>query len=75
MAKARQLVVCVDNSGYEVDLERRKIYVSLPDGAAQKLGYIRVIDDSGEDYLFPQSHFVTVALPASVKRAVLQSAA
>jgi hypothetical protein len=75
MAKARQLVICVENKGYEVDLERRKIYVSIPDAAAAKLGYIRVVDDSGEDYLYPAAMFVPVALPASVKRAVLQAAA
>ena len=75
MAKARQLVICVNNSGYEVALERRKIYVSVPDAAAQKHGYIRVIDDSGEDYLYPVSMFVAVTLPAAVKRAVLRSAA
>jgi len=74
MAKARKLVICVDNSGYEVDLERREIYVSIPDVAATKQGYLRVIDDSGEDYLYPEDIFVAVALPASVKRAVLQAA-
>jgi hypothetical protein len=75
MAKAHQLVICVDNTGYEVDLERRKIYVSIPDSAAGKRGYIRVVDDSGEDYLFPEAMFVAVALPTNVKRAVLQAAA
>jgi hypothetical protein len=75
MAKARNLVICVVNKGYEVDLERRKIYVAIPDTAAGKLGYIRVVDDSGEDYLYPEAMFVPVALPASVKRAVLQAAA
>ena len=75
MAKARQLVICVDNTGYEVDIERRKIYVTIPDATASKRGYIRVIDDSGEDYLFPEAMFIPVALPASVKRAVLQAAA
>jgi hypothetical protein len=75
MAKARQLVICVENKGYEVDLERRKIYVAIPDAAASKHRYIRVVDDSGEDYLYPEAMFVPVALPASVKRAVLQAAA
>ena len=48
----------MDNSGYEVSLERRKIYVSLPDAQAERLGQIRVIDESGEDYLYPKSAFV-----------------
>jgi hypothetical protein len=75
MARARQFVICVENTGYEVDLERRKIYLVVSDVAAAKRGYIRVIDDSGEDYLYPEALFVPVALPASVKRAVLHAAA
>ncbi len=75
MAKAvKQLVICIDNSGYEVSLERRKIYVALPDARAEKLEQIRVIDESGEDYLYPQEYFVAVALPQSVRKAVLQAA-
>jgi hypothetical protein len=46
---ARKLVICIDNSGYEVSLERRKIYPSSPDARAEKLGQLRVIDESGED--------------------------
>ena len=68
MAKAtKKLVVCLDNSGYEVSLERRKIYVSLMDSRAEKLHQIRVIDESGEDYLYPQEYFVAIALPQSIK--------
>lgn len=56
MAKpAKRLVICVDNSGYEVSLERRKIYVSIPDAKAERLGQVRVIDESGSDYLYPKS--------------------
>ena len=71
---AKRLVICVDNSGYEVSLERRKIYVSLPDVAAERLGQLRVIDESGEDYLYPKSAFVEVALPQPIRRAVLAAA-
>lgn len=75
MAKAaRQLVICIENTGCEVSLERRKIYVARPDARAEKLGQIRVIDESGEDYLYPQEYFVAVALPQSVRRAVLEAA-
>ena len=75
MAKAvKQLVICIDNSGYEVSLERRKIYVALPDARAEKLEQIRVIDESGEDYLYPQEYVVAVALPQSVRKAVLEAA-
>jgi len=75
MAKAaKRFVICVDNSGYEVSLERRKIYVSLPDPKAARLGQLRVIDESGEDYLYPKSAFMEVALPQPIRRAVLDAA-
>jgi hypothetical protein len=75
MAKAtKRLVICVDNSGYEISLERRKIYVALPDSRAEKLGQIRVIDESGEDYLYPAESFVALTLPQPIRRAVLQAA-
>jgi len=75
MAKAtKRLVICVDNSGYEVSLERRKIYVALPNSCAENLGQIRVIDESGEDYLYPAEFFVALMLPQPIRRAVLQAA-
>jgi hypothetical protein len=74
MAKAKRLLICVDNSGYEVSLERRKIYVSLPDAKAENLGQVRVIDESGEDYLYPKEAFVEATLPQSTRRAVLDAA-
>lgn len=69
----RHLVICVDNSGYEASLERRKIYESIPDAASQKRGLVRVIDESGEDYLYPEAMFVEASLPAAVRRAVLHA--
>ncbi len=76
MAKAetRRLVVCVDNEGYAASLERRKIYVALRDLAAEKHGLVRIIDESGDDYLYPKAFFRPIALPLSVKRAVLAAA-
>lgn len=70
----RRLVICLDNKGYEASLERRKIYVTLPDAKAERLGQIRVIDESGEDYLYDKDAFLEVLLPLSVRRAVLQAA-
>lgn len=67
-------VVCIDNAGYEASLELRKLYQRLPDAAAEKLGQIRVIDESGEDYLFPQSLFAAVELSAPVQRKLLDAA-
>jgi hypothetical protein len=71
---AKRLVICVDNAGYEVSLERRKIYVSMPDAKAERLGHVRVIDESGKDYLYPKSAFVVIALPKPIRRAVLHAA-
>ena len=71
MAAARRFVLCLRNSGYEVSLERRKIYQVLPDRAAAAHKQVRVIDESGEDYLFPASYFVPINLPQALRRAVL----
>ena len=61
MARASKgLVVCINNEGYPVSLERRKLYVTMPDAEATKHGQLRVIDESGEDYLYPQEFFVAV---------------
>lgn len=73
MAKAaKRLFICLDNSGYEVSLELRKIYVALPDAKAGRLGQLRVIDESGEDYLYPRSRFIAAVLPRSTRRAILE---
>jgi hypothetical protein len=76
MAKpqTKQLVVCVDNEGYRASLEKRKIYVALRDTAAEKHGLLRIVDESGEDYLYPKAFFRSIALPQAVKRAVLAAA-
>ncbi len=67
------LVICVDNEGFEASLEKRKIYVAIPDAAADKRGHLRVQDESGEDYLYPKRMFVPLDIPDTVKRAVLQA--
>jgi len=69
-----KLVICVDNEGYEASLERRKIYVMRRDAVAEKRGHIRVIDESGEDYLYPKSMFVGLDLPTATRKAVLAEA-
>lgn len=73
-ASISQLVICVKNKGYEVSLERRKIYVALADADAEKHKLLRVIDESGEDYLYPKAFFLAVSLPQSTRRAVLIAA-
>ena len=68
---SKQLVVCVNNDGYAASLEKRKLYVTLRDAAAEKHGLIRIIDESGGDYVYPKVLFRPIALPQSVKKAVL----
>lgn len=63
-------VVCLRNDDYAASLEPRKLYPVLPDAAAEKHGLIRVIDESGEDYLYPAGLFIAVRLPQSVTRAI-----
>ena len=69
--QAKQLVVCVENDGYPASLEKRKIYVALRDAAADKHALLRIVDESGEDYLYPKAFFRSIALPQAVRRAVL----
>lgn len=73
MAKtpSTQLVVCLDNEGYAASLERRKIYVTLPDPEAEKNGLLRIIDEFGEDYLYPKASFRAITLPEALRKAVL----
>ena len=63
-------VVCLRNDDYAASLEPRKLYSVLPDAAAEKHGMIRVVDESGEDYLYPAELFISVRLPQSVTRAI-----
>jgi hypothetical protein len=69
----RQFAVCVDNDGYEASLERNKIYVVLPDKDAERDGDVRVVDESGEDYLFWAERFVAIQVPAAVKASLLKA--
>jgi hypothetical protein len=64
--RARAFAVCVRNDGYEASLELRKLYRALRDRAGEEHGFIRVIDESGEDYLYPADYFVRLDLPIGV---------
>ena len=68
-----RFVICVKNAGYLASLEVRKLYEVLEDAVAEKDGMIRVIDESGEDYLFPGDMFVAAPLPAAIEDAVLHA--
>src|SRR5262245_8940876 len=68
----RQFVICIDNSGYPASLELHKIYVVLPDEKAAEDDFLRVVDESGEDYLYSSKRFVSVELPQRVKQSWVQ---
>jgi hypothetical protein len=67
---ATRFAICLDDRGCE-DLQKGKVYVVLEDPAAARDKYLRVVDDSGEDYLYPDSHFTFVNLPSDAREALL----
>ena len=68
--KRREFVVCLRNEGYEVSLERHKIYQALSDPEAARHRQVRVVGESGEDYLYPAAYFDRIDLPRAVRKAV-----
>jgi hypothetical protein len=62
-------VLCIENKDTE-NLQKRKIYQVLPDDDANKEGYLRIVDDSGEDYLYPESYFISIQLPLKAQEAL-----
>ncbi len=69
-----RFAVCVDNDGYPASLELHKIYRVLPDEGAQADGDLRIVDESGKDYLYPAERFVLLELPQAVEKSLLQNA-
>lgn len=74
MSKTRHFAICVRNDGYEGTLELRKLYAITDDPSAAKRNYVRVVDESGEDYLYPNAWFVPVELPRAVEKRLLHLA-
>ena len=72
--KKAHFVICIENSEYPASLEKRKIYETVPDADAANYGQIRVIDESGEDYLYPGEFFVDANLPEDIRAAVVEAA-
>ncbi len=71
----RKFLLCIDNEGYEVSLERRKLYEKIPDKEAERHDQVRIIDESGEDYLYPSSFFAPIRLSIQTKSRILEKAA
>ena len=70
---AARFVVCLKNEGYEASLERNKLYVVLPDTDAEREGDVRVVDESGDDYLYPAAWFVPLDVPKAVQVSLLKA--
>lgn len=70
---AQRFAVCVDNSEYPASLELHKVYRVLPDKDAELDGDLRIVDESGEDYLYPAAYFVLVDLPGDTVRILSES--
>jgi hypothetical protein len=71
----RKFLLCIDNEGYKASLEIRKLYEKVPDKEAERHDQVRIIDESGEDYLYPSSFFVPVKLSIQTKSKILEKAA
>ena len=69
-----EFVVCLKNEGYPASLERHKIYRVLADPEAEKDGDMRIVDESGEDYLYPKDWFVRITVPDAVEASLLRTA-
>ncbi|MDQ3651627.1 MAG: hypothetical protein M3458_15415 [Acidobacteriota bacterium] len=69
-----KFAVCINNEGYPASLELRKIYQVMPDEKAAKHNLVRVIDESGEDYFYPERFFVRIVLPQPAEEAFLHAA-
>jgi len=70
-SREKRFVICIRNEGYEVSLERRKVYEVVDDPASGRHHLLRVIDESGEDYLYPEDFFLPIGLPKPVEKALL----
>jgi hypothetical protein len=66
-----KFVLCIDNTGNESSLIKRKIYEIIPDPKAERDDFVRLVDESGEDYIHHKSHFVFIELPEEVERVLL----
>lgn len=70
-----RFAICVNNDGHIDDLKVRTVYQVLPDEAAARSNYLRVVDETGEDYLYPAARFVFIEVPAEAAQTLLRAAA
>jgi hypothetical protein len=70
---SKRFVICTKNEDYKTSLEVRKIYLTLPDKKASRLNLVRIVDESGEDYLYPGDFFIPIDLPQTTEEALLKA--
>lgn len=66
-----KFVICTNNDDYEASLQRGKVYQLLTDDLGQTRGFIRIVDESGEDYLYPEEYFMAIDLPKNIQDALV----
>jgi len=66
-------IICIQNDGYNASLEARKLYRMLDDDRAHKMGLLRVVDESGEDYLYPETMFYPIQVPQTLEQQLLET--
>ncbi|HXY35674.1 MAG TPA: hypothetical protein VEI07_15685 [Planctomycetaceae bacterium] len=71
--RRREFAICLRNKGYEVSLERRKVYEVLPDEDATKHKQLRIVDESGEDFFYPATYFAVIDLPQTLRRVLARA--
>ncbi len=71
---SHHFVVCINNAEYPASLERCKIYQMLPDEKAEKRRCLRIVDESGESYIYPQDWFLSISLDSDIETAILKAA-
>lgn len=69
-----RFVICIRNDEYPASLETRKIYEAIPDADAEKHHQMRVVDESGEDYLYPEEYFIPIELPKAAEEVFVKAA-
>jgi hypothetical protein len=74
-SRKSHFLVCIDNRGYEASLETNKIYLAIRDEDAERAGDVRIVDESGEDYLYSRRRFVPIEVPATVGASIRKHSA
>ena len=69
-----KFVVCIKNDDYPASLEVRKLYPRIPDTDAEQHGQVRIVDESGDDYLYPAEYFQAIELPVEVEKTIAGAA-